>query len=579
MTKANVVSDLSSREAHRGVEVARPSLAEPGARPIVGRFVAWLWNLTDTQLALVLSAALFALAAWPVALTEVPPLQDLPNHLAAITVIEHPARYTEFVFNGFFKTNAALFAWLYFVGHLVGLKLASRLFVLLVLAANALVLPRFVLALTGSRQRMVMATSLAWPFIHNWFVSMGMLDFALSVPLSLLSLLLLDRQRREWSWGRAGLIAVVAVATWYAHAFALLVVHLLVALHVLTGDVQRSSERATLRDRVREMRLFIPLFPSTMLVAWSLLAHATEASGAMYGYVNFSTFLPPWEAGYNLWAEWLWGFTKLSISSFVVAIVLAVIAFRKRSERPTFFGPWAFVTLLAMYAFAPYIATNWFHVSSRLIPYLWTFALLRVPAHLDRRLLGLLSLSAALYSVGMGIDYVRLDRDRAEFTAGMDAVPRGAHLLPLLFSRKLTSENTRSLLHAWAYYVVEKETDAPLLFAHSSSFPVMYREPPPPRFNHLVLESFAPSMKGPWICDELRTGGVVVDCEKVWRDAWIDFWRDAEPRYDYVLLWDATPAALALVPTAYTVKFRRDKLVIVGRDGGRELGGASVTGR
>jgi hypothetical protein len=408
---------------------------------------------------------------------------------------------------------------------------------------------------------------------------MGMLDFALSVPLSLLSLLLLDRQRREWSWGRAGLIAVVAVATWYAHAFALLVVHLLVALHVLTGDVQRSSERATLRDRVREMRLFIPLFPSTMLVAWSLLAHATEASGAMYGYVNFSTFLPPWEAGYNLWAEWLWGFTKLSISSFVVAIVLAVIAFRKRSERPTFFGPWAFVTLLAMYAFAPYIATNWFHVSSRLIPYLWTFALLRVPAHLDRRLLGLLSLSAALYSVGMGIDYVRLDRDRAEFTAGMDAVPRGAHLLPLLFSRKLTSENTRSLLHAWAYYVVEKETDAPLLFAHSSSFPVMYREPPPPRFNHLVLESFAPSMKGPWICDELRTGGVVVDCEKVWRDAWIDFWRDAEPRYDYVLLWDATPAALALVPTAYTVKFRRDKLVIVGRDGGRELGGASVTGR
>jgi hypothetical protein len=232
-----------------------------------------------------------------------------------------------------------------------------------------------------------------------------------------------------------------------------------------------------------------------------------------------------------------------------------------------------------MYAFAPYIATNWFHVSSRLIPYLWTFALLRVPAHLDRRLLGLLSLSAALYSVGMGIDYVRLDRDRAEFTAGMDAVPRGAHLLPLLFSRKLTSENTRSLLHAWAYYVVEKETDAPLLFAHSSSFPVMYREPPPPRFNHLVLESFAPSMKGPWICDELRTGGVVVDCEKVWRDAWIDFWRDAEPRYDYVLLWDATPAALALVPTAYTVKFRRDKLVIVGRDGGRELGGASVTGR
>ena len=150
----------------------------------------------DRHVALLVSAALFVVGAWPLALTEVPPYQDLPNHLAAITVIENPARYPEFVFNGFFKTNAALFAWLFVVGKVVGTKLAARLFALMVLGANAIVLPRFVLALTGSRKRMLIASLFMWPMVHNWFVSMGMLDFALSVPLSLGLLLAIDRQRR-----------------------------------------------------------------------------------------------------------------------------------------------------------------------------------------------------------------------------------------------------------------------------------------------------------------------------------------------------------------------------------------------
>jgi hypothetical protein len=541
--------------------IARPPYDDLGGPSLAGRLAGWVARLSDAQAALGASALLFVLGAWPLALTDSPPLQDLPNHLATITVLQHPEHYTEFVFNGFLKTNAALFAWLFFVGKVVGTKLAARLFVVMVLAANALVLPRFVLELTGSRQRMVVATAFAWPFVHNWFVSMGMLDFALGVPLSLLVLLLLERQRRDWTWPRAFLIAVVAIATWYAHVFALMVVHLLVFIH--------AAAQGSWRDRVRELRLFVPLLPSTLLVAWSLLAHTTEPAGAMYGNVDFSTFLPVWELAYNLWAEWLWGFTKLSISSFVVAVVLAVIAFVRRRERPTFFGPWALLVLFLLYVTLPYIATNWFHMNSRLAPYLWLAALLRVPERLDRRLLALLGVSALLYSVGMGVDYVRLDRERAAFTAGMNAVPKGAHLLPLVFRHKGASENTRDLLHAWGYYVAEKETDAPLLFAHSRSFPVMYRQPPPPRFNHLVLEPFASSMSTPeWLCGKLRTGGVVVDCTAVWQGAWRDFWADAQPRYDYVLLWQATTEAQAQVPPAYKVVFHQDRLTILARDGG-----------
>src|SRR5205085_9457842 len=123
---------------------------------------------------------------------------------------------------------------------------------------------------------------------------------------------------------------------------------------------------------------------------------------------------------------------------------------------------------------------------------------------LPKKLAAVLGISALLYSAAMGADFVRLDRDRRDFVAGIPAVPEGARLLPLLFNHKGASDNTRSLLHAWGFYVTEKHTSAPLLFAHSRSFPVMYSAPPPIRFNHLVLESFATNMaKSDAICQSI----------------------------------------------------------------------------
>ena len=104
-------------------------------------------------------------------------------------------------------------------------------------------------------------------------------------------------------------------------------------------------------------------------------------------------------------------------------------------------------------------------------------------AGINTRMLSLLDMEEAIGGV--------------EFTAGISVVPVGSRLLPLIFDQKGTSVNTRSMLHTWGYYVTEKQTSAPLLFAHSRSFPVMYREPPPIQFNHLVLEAWASTMRSP----------------------------------------------------------------------------------
>lgn len=517
-------------------------------------------RLSDEQLALVVSAVLFVMAAWPLALTEAPPYQDLPNHLAALTVIANGDVYPEYVFNGFFKTNAALFTWLFFVGKLTGLTLAARLFAVLTLALNALVLPRFVLRITGSRRRMLMASLFAWPMIHNWFVSMGMLDFALAVPLSLALLLAVNRQRTNPSIVNGLAIVGLGIATWYAHVFPLLVVHLLVFVE--------SVIQPTWRERYRTMRsMAVPLIPVTLLALASVAQHVQDTVGPMTGFMDFRKPLAPWELSYNLWAEWFWGYSNLSLSSLVPCIALALIGSwgvrRHKGRAPPFFSPYALLAIVLLYCFIPYKMTNWFHVNSRLIPYFWVGLLLFVPERLPRALIGALGLSAILYTVGMGVDYARLDEERAEFSAGIDAVPEGAHLLPLLFKHKGASDNTRNLLHMWGYYVVERRTSAPLLFAHSRSFPVTYSEPPPVRFNHLVLEAFAWETRSPAAICHLASR--FDDCDVLFKKTWQRFYAEATPLFDHLLLWEPTPEAIAMIPDDYERTFSRGRLMIYAR--------------
>jgi hypothetical protein len=536
-----------------------PAAATATSGAPASRLAAWLARATDAQLAMMVGVVLFALAAWPVALVKVPPLQDLPNHLAAISIIEHPARYPQFVFNGFLKTNSALFTWVLLTGRVVGLLTAARLFVLVVLALGALAIPRFVLAF-GGRRRMVVASFFAWPMVHNWFVSMGMLDFALSVPLATFLLVMLEAQRVRPTVARGIGIAALSVLTWHAHVFPLLVVGLLVAFQVVLAP--------TWKERLTRARwLALPFAPACLLVARSLWAQMIEPVGDMTGGVDLGRLLPPWELFYNMWAEWFYAFTWLEIATLVPCIGMGLWAIYRWRDRVPFFGPLAVAALAAAYAFTPYTATNWFHVNSRFLPFLWLAALVRLPEHLPRKMMVGLGACAVTYSLGMGCDYVRLDRDVGRFTAGIGVVPEGATLLPLIFRAKGTSENTRTLLHAWGYYVVQKQTSAPLLFAHSRSFPIMYRDPPPLQFNHLVLESFAPSMASPdWACSVLRSGGVAVDdCDAMWRTRWAAFWRSAEPQFDHVLLWSAPKEVMSLVPADYRVSFQRDELTILER--------------
>ena len=526
------------------------------------RFTQALAGLSDARLTLLAALALFVLAAWPLLLVALPPYQDLPNHVATAHIIAHPDLYPQFVFNGLFKSNCLLTLWFHLFGRF-GLFGAARAFTAVVLAANAVALPIFVLRFAG-RRALPAAMLFAWPLVHSFSVTMGFLNFGFAFALALVLLALLDQQRQPEgaTVGRGLAIALVAGVLWYAHPFPLAVVGALVALHVAT----RASWPARLSAAVA---LLAPLAPAALL---SLTAarkhlvkaeHATTAAAATFSYLN------PWELIAHLWTDVSGALTRWGATTIVPALLLPVFVWtwRHRTPRRAFLSGPAMVLLAAAYVALPVMLSNWWYLNCRLVPFLWAGLLVRLPSTLPRPAAVALVVSALSFSAATGADYLRLDRDRAAFTAGVDAVPARATLLPLMFEHARTSDFTASLTHAWGYYTVSKDTSAPLVFAVERSYAITYREFPPRALIPPALDRFAESFATPaQVCRALRRIPSDAACEATWRELWSGFWREAEPRFTHVLTWAMPSEARALIPARYRRVFAAAALEIYARD-------------
>ena len=514
---------------------------------------------SDEGLATALSALLFATVAWPLLFLPMPPYQDLPGHLATVTILLHPERYPDFVSNGWLKSNTALVAWTFFAGKVMGIQLAARLFALGTLAASALVLPRFVLHFTD-RRRMLVAAPLAWPMVHNWFVAMGMLNFALAVALALALLVLLDRQRRAPTWPRAAGILLLGLATWYASSVPLALAGLLVVIEIARQPSwpARWSHAA---------RLLPPLAPLALLVALVVLHHATEAGGAHYGTLGEVQYEPPVWLLYDAWADWFYPFTELEAWTLLPAAVLLLVAVARAREAIPFFSPWALGALLALYLLLPWMLPGFGYVNDRVLPFLWMAALVRVPARLPRFTWGALVAAGALTAAGLAVDLFRVARDMDTYAAGVDAVPEGSRLLSLLFRTRVTSKNTWSLDSASGMYVTAKLTSAQDVWADSPTMPLRFRDEPDFFEDRLQVRRFVSTVATrDGYCEAQAARGLVTgDCAGDWRAKWDWLWREADARFDRVLLFDPTDDALSTVPPTWRPCLRRGPLTVLER--------------
>ena len=286
---------------------------------------------------------------------------------------------------------------------------------------------------------------------------------------------------------------------------------------------------------------------------------AALGTAAAYSYSN------PWEIVAHFWRDASGALTWWGSMTLVPALLLPWLFWKHRRETRPFFSVPALGLLVATYVALPVMLSNWHYFNCRLVPFLWVGLAVRLPGRLPRPVAGALAVCALSFSAVLGVDYVRLDRDRAAFTAGMEAVPARATLLPLLFRQRETSDFTASLAHAWGYYTVEKSTSAPLVFAVERSYPITYRDFPPRALIPPALDRFAELQGTPArMCKMLRRPADA-GCVAAWREVWRAFWSEAEPRFSHVLTWAMPAEARPMLPERYRRVFAAGQLEIYAR--------------
>jgi hypothetical protein len=530
-------------------------------RPVLGAHERpGVGTISDQRLAVFIGAALFVVAGWPLLALRVPPYQDLPDHLATVCVLLDPRHYPDFVTNGWFKTNSVFIGLLFLISKALGVIPAGRIVSAFVVGAMAFSLPQFVLAFTDRRRLLIAALVMA-PMAHSWFVLMGMLGFALAIPLGLWVLVLLARQNAQPTAKRAIALAVLGVLLWLTHGVVLLLVALLALIEVAVRPGPRTRAASGLA-------LLGPLLPAALLAITSIAYHPIEARTGSWGRLDELAFQNNFLAVYSLWAQEFFGLSPLSAAGLVPAVFLAFMAARSVRAPIPMFSVYALVALGAIYLFAPHTLPGFGFVRERTLPFLWAWALVRVPAQLPRRAVAVLALATLGWSAGLAADLFRAEADLDDFTAAAPQVPERARLLTLNFEPRVSSRNTWSLLHASGMYTVLRGVKPQDLWADSPSMPIRYVHAPSYIEDPVTIRLFLGAARSPTAyCERLRHSGLPdIDCAEGWSRAWGTFWQDVQSRYDYVLLWGAPPEVTAQVPASYEKQMDSGRLKLLRVD-------------
>ncbi len=498
--------------------------------------------------------ALFVVAAVPLLLGTVPPLQDLPNHLASAFIAEHLADYPDLQANGFLRSNALLALWLHVVARPLGLVGAARLFVALTLLAMATALAWLGWSLAGP-ERLPAVTLLAWPMVHGFFVPVGLLNFSVGTAGAIGALALAHLRARAPGPGKTLGLATLGVAAWYGHPFPITMATGLVGLELLL-TVPRRLWPGRLVGAVG------PFVPALLLSMATAAVHWLKPEARPPLLEAGILYLPPLRTLSQLWSHGPAGLSWLEATALLPAAVLAVSAWRERGRPVPYFRWPAMALLFLMYFALPASQSNWGLFNARVIPFLWTGLLVRAPEAMPRPLVRGLAAAAVLYAAAMTVDYRRLEHERQAFCAAIPHVAVGARLLPLVFEHNGSAPFTEPLKHAWGCYVLARRTTAPLLFAVERSYPLTYVRWEPPELLPPALDEMARSNKSPEaVCGDGPPPGSP-ECRRRFEERWRRFWAIAEPRFDHLLTWDEQPGFAELVPPSFHRAFVQGPLVL-----------------
>jgi len=381
--------------------------------------------------ALLTSALLAPLA--PLLLPGLPPLTDLPGHLARWHIATAGAGSP---LHGYYAIE---WRWMGNLGaDLIGLPLLP----LAGPVATAKLIVGLILVLTGgallwlSREahgRMTPAALFALPFAWGWPFQMGFLNFALAQALAFAALALWLRMARRGHDGRrAALFAPIGLILWTAHSAG----WGLFGLMAFGAELARRRARGAPWPRAIGMAVLacLPLALPLLVMA---LHHVPGARANDTGdWFNFGAKLL-WLVS-TLRDRWQW----FDLLSLLPPLMLLYIAARDRRLGFAAVLGWPALACVAGFLLLPRLLLGGSYVDMRMMPAIWMLALLAIrppeAAHLARiiALAGLAFL--AVRTVATTASAALRGSDQRAELAVLPFIPEGGTVLALVARPCLT---------------------------------------------------------------------------------------------------------------------------------------------
>lgn len=433
-------------------------------------------------------ALLVVASAIPIWLPQWLPLQDLPQHLAAIRVISDFS-HVELQFAQFFELNflqtqyVGYYGAVWLLSSVFEVDVANRIFLTIALAATPYSM-RYLLAKLGRPPGL---TLFVFPLLFNTFLLLGFLNFIAAIPLMLLGMGLAARLHHEYSRGAAIGLAITGLGCFLMHVIPF-------AFLAVAGGLLgvRDSIAATFKR-------WLPLLPAGLLsVAWTLLSPAggstTEAMG------DGGRFLPWLEALRDL-PDWLTNLTPQTHDERLLVyyglILVATIALgvgvdqrdgsgeRRRYPLAQRVGVLSPLALLGYFALP--ISYDWIWPISPRFALLGLVLLIpaipmprKWPAYVLGALLTVVSLSNFHHITEQFQAYSQ--EEVGDLQQALDEIPRGKRVAGLIFDRGSKHVRFSPFIHSVAYYQAQRGGAVMFTFADFPQSPFRFREDSrPPR--------------------------------------------------------------------------------------------------
>lgn len=442
----------------------------------------------------VVLAGLTLFAAVPLWMVEVPPIQDLPQHLAAIRVM-HDYGDPELGFARYFTVELARTQYLAYyaaanvASWVVGVELANRL----LLTAAIVATPYALRALLRELGRDARHTLFVLPLTWNAHLILGFLNFVAAIPLALYGLALACRLRGEWSLRRAIGLALVLLVTFYTHVVPFAFLALGTGL-LLVGD--------SLRSTARRATVLVPA--AVAAVAWAFVSPAGQSTmdAALGGGDGAGRVEPehaPWMQSLQETPKWLtdvltgttddrlliaWGL--LVLSAWALAAPRAPTAGAggggaSMARRVGILAP-----LAALAYFVTPVSHDWIWPINARFPLLAAVFLPLVLPPLRRvgalMVFGGMAVVAFLSTLEVARAFEGYEREVGQLDTAIEAIPPGERVAGLVFDRGSRHVKFSPFLHSVAWYQARRGGAVMFTFADFPQSPIRFRDdrrPPP----------------------------------------------------------------------------------------------------